>query len=514
MKNFVILLFLISIVINTHAQDQQYFNNIYNPENTYGSGRGILQIDNSYYGIFGTFENSDNWYKLAVFNMGLTGNLIDWNLIGEDNHAYFAGSVGGTLIKTDDGNLAFTCHVENPETVFGTLVKLNLDLDTIWSRKYFTEHDLTMTIKVKQTTDGGYIIVGHVYIGTGGDLDALLLKTDSIGNEEWHQIFGINSNSSEYGTSVLETPDGGYLMGGFKQNTAVSHSLDAMVIKTDSLGNEEWTKYYGNPDVDDDMALVTMADDGNYLVATVYGEWIHTPMIRTGRVCLIKIDNNGNTIWDKKIGPKRRSINIKNIRNTPSGDLIATGWSYTDTISEWIYDGWIHKFSEEGDSIWWRDYYHYHNQYDRNFFYDVSPTSDNGYIAIGKARPDMGGENNMWIVKMDSMGCDTPGCFTTAIPELSPSLRGQGEVLLWPNPATELVTLSTEFSEVSKCEPAAGKEKMIRVYNSLGFKVEEIKVHDGVESMEVDVSKYTNGLYYLQYIHSNQIMETVKFIKN
>lgn len=55
---------------------------------------------------------------------------------------------------------------------------------------------------------------------------------------------------------------------------------------------------------------------------------------------------------------------------------------------------------------------------------------------------------------------------------------------------------------------------MIRVYNSQGLTVEEIKVLDGVESLQVDVLNYTNGLYYMQYIHSNQIMETVKFIKN
>ena len=56
--------------------------------------------------------------------------------------------------------------------------------------------------------------------------------------------------------------------------------------------------------------------------------------------------------------------------------------------------------------------------------------------------------------------------------------------------------------------------KVIRIYNSQGLKVEEIKVPYGVESLEVDVSKYTNGLYYLQYIHANQIVETMKFIKN
>ncbi len=137
----------------------------------------------------------------------------------------------------------------------------------------------------------------------------------------------------------------------------------------------------------------------------------------------------------------------------------------------------------------------------------LSPTSDNGYIAIGKARPDMGGSNNkMWVLKVDSMGCDTPGCFTTGISE-EWFVKSEGELRVWPNPTTN------KF-EVRSSEFEVGGKKIIRLYNSQGLKVEEIKVPDGVESMEVDVSKYTSGLYYLQYIRADQIVETVKFIKN
>jgi len=504
--------YLISFLlfINTvfaFTQEPIYFNNIYNPVNTYASGRGILQVDNHYYGIFGTFESSGYWYNIGVFKMSSSGNLIDWNLIGENGYDYFAGSVGGTLIKTLDGNLAFACQVQNPITVFGKLIKLDPDLDTIWTKQYHTDNEWTMTIKVKQASDGGYLLVGNVKPEDGEYYNLLLIRTDNQGNMLWYQMYG--GVWSEHGTDVIETPDEGYLIGGYFWKPGYDHSLDAMVIKTDSMGNEEWTQYYGNPDVDDDMALVAMADDGNYLVATIYGEWIHTSMIRTGRLYLVKIDNNGNTIWDKKIGPKRRSINIKNIRHTFDGNLVATGWSYTDTISEWIYDGWIYRFTQEGDSIWWRDYYHYHNQYDRNFFYDVCPTSDNGYIAIGKARPDQGGSTNkMWIVKVDSLGCDTPGCFTTVISEEWLVNSGYGHGLrVWPNPVkNKLKVESVKFKVKST--------KYIYIYNSQGLKVEEIKVPDNTETLSVDVSSFQNGLYYLQYIHSGQIMDTVKFIKN
>jgi len=87
------------------------------------------------------------------------------------------------------------------------------------------------------------------------------------------------------------------------------------------------------------------------------------------------------------------------------------------------------------------------------------------------------------------------------------SIISNDNLTIYPNPAkTQFVVRSSDFE--------VRDDMVIHIFNTRGLKVEEIKVPDGVESLQVDVSKYTNGLYYLQYIHSNQIMETVKFIKN
>ena len=512
MKKTVVLIFIL-IAIKSYAQEPVYFNNIYNPENTYASGRGILQIDNNYFGIFGTYEYSNYWYKLAVFKLSPSGNLIDWNLIGEDNHDYFAGSVGGTLIRTNDGNLAFACQVEDPSTVYSSLIKVNLNLDTIWKKDYYTENDWTMTIKVKQTDDEGFILVGQVDPGVGYYYDVLLLKTDSAGNEQWHQTYG--TNLSEYGTDVIETPDGGYLIGGFKRNAAVYHTLDAMVIKTDSLGNEEWTKYYGNPWVDDDMALVTMDDDGNYLVVTVYGDSIMSNMYREGRVWIIKIDTNGNIIEDHKFGPSTISNHIKNIRKLENGYYVCSGLKFSYNYD--YFKGWIFKFSENLDSIWMRDYYYYNGFEDVNFFYDASPTSDNGYIAIGKARPNQGGSNNkMWILKVDSMGCDTPGC-NTGVNVNQLFSRDIGKLIVYPNPMKDILNieykLTPAFINISAVKNADLRSEII-VYDIFGRNVKKIEVAEGTETMMIDVTGLKKGMYFLKLKINNWQSVASKFLKN
>ncbi len=421
--------------------------------------------------------------------MSISGELLLWKTIGENGSDYFAGLVGGTLIETNDGNFAFCCEVQNSSTVYGTLVKLNKELDTIWKRNYYTENYRTMTVKVFQTQDQGFIITGNVVPEQGYYYNILLIKTDSIGNMEWYKTYG--DYYAEHGRNVIETPDGGYLIGGFRWNPPEDHSLDAMVIKTDSLGNEQWTKYFGNPTVDDGMALVALADDGNYLVATVWGVNITSSLERRGRIWMLKLDSNGNIIYENKIGDINRSEHLKNFRKTESG-YILSGFFVDSTFI--TYKGFLLKTNDNFDSIWMRKYYYYNNLYDYNYFYDAYPTTDNGYIAVGKARPDMGeSTSKLWVVKVDSMGCDTPGCATgTFVKELPIQAGSAGELAIWPNPARE------EFRIAPPVTPERGKSVRIFVYNSQGIRVKEIKPVCNNEPVTVNTGNWQKGIYYIR----------------
>ena len=93
---------------------------------------------------------------------------------------------------------------------------------------------------VQQTIDGGYIITGEISSSENGSSDIWLIKTDSEGQEEWNQTF--DGNDRDYGKSVQQTVDGGYVITG---STGSDYSYDVWLIKTDSKGQELWNNTYG-----------------------------------------------------------------------------------------------------------------------------------------------------------------------------------------------------------------------------------------------------------------------------
>ncbi|MCD4698578.1 MAG: T9SS type A sorting domain-containing protein, partial [Bacteroidales bacterium] len=327
----------------------------------------------------------------------------------------------------------------------------------------------------------------------------------------WHKTYG--NEWAEHGTNAIQTPDSGYLLGGYFWKPGIGHSLDAMVIKTDSLGNEEWTKYYGNPDVDDDMAFVALADDSSYLIATIFGEAILTPEARTGKYTIIKIDLEGNPYWIKKYNPERAVMKIKNITSF-NNMIIATGYSYYDTPNLYNWAGWLYKLDSNYDSIWMHEYQYFTGTNDENFLYDFSPTTDNGFVVIGKAN-EIFTDANMWVLKLDSMGCDTPGCITTVIPETSPFGGDWGEVKAYPNPASECITFEFENTEYltppSVCSQY-GKPQQLVIYNVFGEKVHEEMVYQHHGESKVNIQNWKAGIYVALIYSTGQVLGQTKFI--
>jgi hypothetical protein len=138
------------------------------------------------------------------------------------------------------------------------LIKTNSAGDTLWTRTYGGGED-DVGYSVQQTTDGGYVIAGYTNSFGAGNSDVYLIKTDASGDTLWTRTYG--SNNNDYGYSVQQTEDGGYVIAGYTRFYS-----DVYLIKTDSLGGTLWTRTYGGVDNDYGYSVQQTTDVGYVIV--------------------------------------------------------------------------------------------------------------------------------------------------------------------------------------------------------------------------------------------------------
>jgi hypothetical protein len=182
---------------------------------------------------------------------------------------------------------------------------------------------------VQQTADSGFIVAGHTD-------NACLIKTDAAGDSQWTRVFGGRRDS--YGQSVRQTTDYGFIVTG--EGISDSGDLDAYLIKTDALGDTQWTRTYGGP-ADDLGRSVRQTADGGFIFAG------STRSFGAGcsDVYLVKTDANGAAVWARTFGGAN-------------------------------YD-WSHSAQQ---------------------------TSDGGYIVSGTTLSFGAGSANIYLIKTDSLG--------------------------------------------------------------------------------------------------------------
>ena len=167
--------------------------------------------------------------------------------------------------------------------------------DTLWTKAYGGS-SAEYAYSIQQTSDGGYIIAGRTASFGAGSVDAWLLKTDELGNILWTKTFG--GSGDDWGRSVQQTSDGGYILTGWTQSFGPGY-FAAWLIKTDPLGDSLWIKLFGGNESDYgyyvQQSSVNPGDDG-YIV----GGRTTSTGAGLSDAWLIKTDLLGNTNWTQK----------------------------------------------------------------------------------------------------------------------------------------------------------------------------------------------------------------------
>ncbi|MCK4345550.1 MAG: carboxypeptidase regulatory-like domain-containing protein, partial [Bacteroidales bacterium] len=273
--------------------------------------------------------------------------------------------------------------------IIGIFISFNANTQ-ITFQKAFGGSKWDYGISVQQTNDGGYIITGSTQnFGAGGG-DVYLIKTDEYGDTLWTKTFG--GSNHDHGMSVQQTNDGGYIITGYTESFGEG-DYDTYLIKTDLHGDTLWTKTFG--DILSDLGLcVQQTNDGGYII-TGYTKNFGAGWRRD--VYLIKTNEYGDTLWTKTFGGN--SVDASHhVQQTYDGGYIISG--STQSFGAGLTDVYLIKTDEYGDTLWTKTFGGSHHDEGLS----VQQTNDGGYIISGSTISFGEGYRDVYLIKTDKYG--------------------------------------------------------------------------------------------------------------
>ncbi len=178
-------------------------------------------------------EYDINQLRTVLFKINNTGD-VEWQRQYGTNDNFVRD-----LLACSDGNY-LVAGARNPNNFPSEMYLLKVDGngEELWARVYGTGLNQEAT-RVIEVTGGGYLVIG--YGNTYNDNlsnQIYVYRTDETGDVIWSQSFGDDYSDSAFG--VVQTPDGGFAIVGYRGPPAGGSNIDAMVYKIDANGTLEW----------------------------------------------------------------------------------------------------------------------------------------------------------------------------------------------------------------------------------------------------------------------------------
>jgi len=395
------------------------------------------------------------------------------------------------------------------------LIKLDLDGNILWQRVLggLASEDLS---DIVSGVDGGYLIGGSslsaVVLGGNkkespsgiipkqslsyGHEDYWLIKLDASGQIQWQKSYG--GSRKDVLKKIIPLREGGYILagesgspaGGIK-NTSLKGGNDWWIIRIDMQGNILWQRTFGD-EAEDILSSAIPTKDGNFLLGGYYTYIDTTSAKNTSDIVLRKIDIDGNLLW-KEVYTGSTDDYLTGLLENPDGSLILGAYSAglkkgkKSLKGKGTEDFLLIKTGENGQELWRQSI----GGIGKEVLKKVLLTRDGGYVLLGSSiapggKADM--QSDFYMVKIGDK--DKP-------------VKEKFPLEAIPNPAV-LYTQAIIGRDYEK-----GRFRLF----DLNGKVLEERELKGERIIPINMSRYPNGIYLIN-VRADDYNKSIKVLKS
>jgi hypothetical protein len=467
----------------------EYFSvsNSYNPDFHCASSNVIVLDDSTYL----TFESLESIYLEGFRVYNWDGTLLSDLATPIEPYIGYDVNYAEAIINTSDGNYLWVNQASDGINTAGVFALFDeTTLEPIWSLGVeASDSAFNLMMFPLELQDGRLIGIGNSSVD-GDDEDWVadysylhLVVLSENGTFESQHFYPMD-NYLFYPSNVFQLPNGEILVGGAAYNSESS----APIMCTISQDFEElsWMSSWGEDYTIGSYPRLVQVSDYEFVVA-YKGEITGSPNTYCPWLMGYDVENH-EVLWEIEYDHDPWAFLLHKMIKTSDGGYAILGLGRESVGPTHDY-AWILKTDSLGNEEWYQKYNFEPTEslnYPRSdMLYDIENTLDGGFIAVGYEIGFVGDfRQKTWLLKLDACGdVEWQGCE----PVQSAIELYAHEVNIWPNPASNLFSISTP-----------SPFEAVQILSMDGSLIQELKFSSARNSETISVGGLAAGLYIVQ----------------
>lgn len=501
------LLFCFMIFLNFSCLSQSTFSKVLRIVGGADSGWSVLDVDDGILCVTVTNFNNGSG-TLGLVKTDYDGEL-EWYRFYDSLGMYTYESV---ILK---GDYLYINGFHRSDTIDEIrFVKFDLEGNVITSIKSGANYEGERARRLIQTTN--QFVASHFLPGDDRyawlqfyDNDMELLDEILYPEEASHGLIGESD--------LISSSDGGII----SATLELDIRFNPVISKLSETGEIEWVTALESFHY---FSLLDIAEFGDGTIALGWykgalGDLFGIPP----PPAIYGLSATGDSLWNYSFEANTEAGEAKYIASLQSlsnGDIIGVGLHqyYPDEEADLEVCAWYFRMNSNGELLWERRVCVENNFIPDQALINATELEDgslvlSGFLPTIVSGPPISYESDIWLIKVDSMGCLEPGCddfqIVTDTDKIIKVVQ-ENEFTIFPNPANDLLYIKFDQSNIN------AQTVRLELFNASGqlLEAQSFFVNTKKQLLEFDIADLPTGCFFYRMTdEKGTLLQTKMFLK-